>query len=393
MKRTSCSRLAVAVVLSSALAVALAPARVAFAAPGSVTLSASATAVSFGASVRLSGQISPAASGETIDIIDATGAVVAHATSDATGSYTASFSPSATVTVHADWQGSVSPDVTIAVRVVVTVDLGAVRLFDRARVRGTVAPIIPGATVDVTLTRGGNVVATKSPAMGAAGRFQAMFPIERPGIYRVHAAFADPDHLRGTAFDGPRTTPLPSLQSGASGTFVVLLERRLVELHYRLVAVDRTYDDRTADAVLAFRKVQRMPRLTTVDPAVWRALADPIVPKPRGSARDFHIEIDQTRQVLYTVKDGSITNIIHVSTGKQSTPTPDGSFFVFSKLAGFSSEGLYYPSFFDGARAIHGWTDVPAYPASHGCVRVPYWNAQWIYGLAPIGTKVLVYHE
>ena len=102
--------------------------------------------------------------------------------------------------------------------------------------------------------------------------------------------------------------------------------------------------------------------------------------------------VDQSRQVLYTVLDGSVTNIMHVSTGKASTPTRDGSFSVTSKLAGYSDHQLYYPSFFDGSRAIHGWPDVPTYPASHGCVRVPYWNAKWIYGLAAIGTRVIVYH-
>ncbi|HEX9123799.1 MAG TPA: L,D-transpeptidase, partial [Actinomycetota bacterium] len=80
-----------------------------------------------------------------------------------------------------------------------------------------------------------------------------------------------------------------------------------------------------------------------------------------------------------------------VSTGANGA-THDGAFRVYRKLAGFSPNRLYYPSYFDGLRAVHGWTEVPAYPASHGCVRVPYWNAQWIFGLATLGTPVIVYH-
>jgi peptidoglycan hydrolase-like protein with peptidoglycan-binding domain len=193
--------------------------------------------------------------------------------------------------------------------------------------------------------------------------------------------------------DGPRSTPLPTLRMGSRGVFVGLLERRLASLHYRLVGIDRSFDLRTADAVMAFRKVQRMQRTTVVDASVWRRLADPIVPHPRVKTGGFHIEVDQTRQVLYTVDDGAVTNIMHVSTGKPSTPTRDGSFFVDRKLAGYSAHLLYYPSYFDGNRAIHGWPDVPSYAASHGCVRVPFWNAQWIFGLTPIGTRVVVYHE
>ncbi|HZD16720.1 MAG TPA: L,D-transpeptidase family protein, partial [Actinomycetota bacterium] len=187
-------------------------------------------------------------------------------------------------------------------------------------------------------------------------------------------------------------TPLPRLRAGSAGLFVRLLERRLVELHYRLAgARDGDYDRRTADAVIAFHKVQRMERTTTVDAATWRALADPRRPRPRVEGGGIHIEVDQTRQVLYTVEAGRITNVLHVSTGAGGA-TRDGSFRVYRKLAGFSPNHLYYPSYFDGLRALHGWTEVPTYPASHGCVRLPYWNAKWVFRLATYGTRVIVYH-
>lgn len=364
----------------------------ALAAAGAVTLSASATTIDFGGSVRLTGEISPPAGGQAVDIVDVNGALLITTTTGGAGGFSASLSPRSNATLHAVWGNEVSPDVSIGVRAIVTVHLGSVRLFDGAAVRGTVAPAVAGATVAVTLTRDGKAVADRSAEIGAAGGFRTTFPIEEPGTYRVRAAFADLDHLRGTASDGPVSTPLPSLGPGSSGTFVLLLERRLVDLHYRLVDIDRRYDFRTADAVIAFRKVQRMLRVSTVDAGVWRALAHPLRPQARSSTNGFHIEVDQTRQVLYTVRDGSVTNIMHVSTGKPSTPTRDGSFSVTSKLAGYSDHLLYYPSFFDGNRAVHGWPDVPTYAASHGCVRVPYWNAQWIYGLAAIGTRVIVYH-
>ena len=364
----------------------------ALAAAGPVTLSASAGTIDFGGSVGLTGQISPPAGGQAVDIVDVAGAVLASTTTNAGGDFAASVSPNANVTLHAVWGNEVSPDVSIWVRALVTVHLGPVRVFDRAVVRGTVTPAVAGATVAVTLTRDGKPVADRSAIMGPAGGFRTTFTIEDPGTYRVRAAFADPDHVRGTAIDGPASTSFPSLGVGSSGPFVLLLERRLVELHYRLVDVDQRYDFRTADAVLAFRKVQRMLRVSTVDAGVWRALASPLRPRARSSTKGFHIEVDQTRQVLYTVRDGSVTNIMHVSTGKPSTPTRDGSFSVTRKLAGYSGHQLYYPSYFDGDRAIHGWPDVPTYAASHGCVRVPYWNAQWIYGLAAIGTRVIVYH-
>jgi DNA-binding transcriptional LysR family regulator len=187
-------------------------------------------------------------------------------------------------------------------------------------------------------------------------------------------------------------TPLPSLASGATGTFVRLLESRLVELDYRLAGrTDGRYDFRTADAVVAFHKVQGMARSFAVSSSTWRRLAEPRVPQPRRTWRGFHVEVDQTRQVLYLVRDGEIDDILHVSTGANGA-THDGTFRVYRKLAGYSPNRLYYPSYFDGLRALHGWTEVPTYPASHGCVRIPYWNATWVYARVDLGDRVVIYH-
>jgi lipoprotein-anchoring transpeptidase ErfK/SrfK len=134
-----------------------------------------------------------------------------------------------------------------------------------------------------------------------------------------------------------------------------------------------------------------MERSDVVNEATWRRLASPIRPQARRTWQGFHFEVDQTKQVLYTVEDGDITNVLHVSTGAGGL-TRDGAFRVRAKLAGFSPNHLYYPSYFDGYRALHGWTEVPTYAASHGCVRIPYWNAQWVYGLADYGTPVVIYH-
>ena len=228
--------------------------------------------------------------------------------------------------------------------------------------------------------------------MRATGTFHTSFRVSLPGTYRARATFASSDLLAGSATSGAGTTPLPSLSQGDRNVFVKLLERRLRALRYHLTRVDTGFDFRTADAVIAFRKVQGMDRNSRVNSALWRALATPKRLHPRGSGHGFHIEINQTKQVVFTVRDGAVTGIIPTSTGKPSTPTYDGAFRVARKLAGYSEHGLYYPSYFDGNRAIHGWPDVPTYAASHGCSRVPMWTARWIYGMAPIGTRVLVYH-
>jgi hypothetical protein len=376
-----------------ALVVGLPVSALAQAAAQSITLEASAAKISFGDPVTLSGEVSPASAGETVQILDASDAVVATATTDAGGAFAVDVTPEATTTFRAA-VGSVASDaVTVRVRASLTASISPVRLFDDVIVRGTVKPARPGGRVEVELLLGGRSVATRRVAMGSTGRYRAAFTVETPGTYRARATFGADDLLVAKATTDAHATPLPSLSTGSHGAYVRLLEQRLVDLHYRLLDTDDgRFDFRTADAVIAFHKVQRMPRTSTVNAATWRALADPAEPKPRFTWRGLHFEVNQTLQVAIVVVDGDVTDIFHVSTGKPSTPTRDGRFRVYRKIAGYSPNRLYYPSYFDGNRALHGWPEVPTYAASHGCVRIPYWNALWVYGLADIGTRVAVYH-
>ena len=360
--------------------------------PSSVSLTASSKNVTFGEAITFAATVEPPAAGQPVSILDAGGTELASGTTGQDGTFQAAVEPRANLVAHASSLGVDSTSVDVGVRPILSLTSGPVRLFDGVTVRGTFRPIRPGLAVTIELQHRGDVVATKHPAMDERGRFHTTFRVPEAGSYRARAVLDAPDLLPGRAATQPSVTPMPDLAIGARGVYVGLLERHLVALHYHLAGVDDVFDFRTADAVMAFRKVQGMARTQDVDAAVWRALGSPRSFLPHSDADGFHVEVDQTRQVLATVQDGQVVAIIHVSTGKPSTPTRDGSFHVFSKLAGFSSKHLYYPSFFDGERAIHGWTDVPNYAASHGCVRVPYWIATWIFRFDPIGTPVLVYH-
>jgi lipoprotein-anchoring transpeptidase ErfK/SrfK len=47
--------------------------------------------------------------------------------------------------------------------------------------------------------------------------------------------------------------------------------------------------------------------------------------------------------------------------------------------------------YFKGGFAIHGYPSVPAYPASHGCVRIPMWIAPSLFDTNGFGTTVVVH--
>jgi len=94
--------------------------------------------------------------------------------------------------------------------------------------------------------------------------------------------------------------------------------------------------------------------------------------------------------VLFLVRDGEVQLIVPVSTGATGN-TPLGLWHVYSKVPGYNAKQMYYSSFFVGAFAIHGYASVPAYPASHGCVRIPLWAAIRVYSLIDYGTPVYIY--
>jgi hypothetical protein len=398
MVRVGAGSMVVAAAVAGALLVALAPP--ALAVGETITLDSSRTVMVFGQNTDLSGVIDPPTPGEEIQIVDADApaTVLASATTNAEGAYTTKLDddPDANVTVQAVWvsTGAASEAISLRVRPVVTSRLTRPRLFDKVRVHGSIDPPQPGDEVRVKLMRAGKVVAAKTVNTRNGGKnYKARFRVMDTGRYRGRARFDDEDHAPGLDLTRRRRAPLPPNQHmGKSGIYVRLLEQRLRALQYRTPSPDRNFDHRTADAVLAFHKVQHMSRVGSVSAASWRRLIDPIVPKPRNHNRPFHIEIDQTRQVLYVIRQGEIADIVHTSTGAGGA-THDGVFYVHRKIAGYSPNNLYYPSYFDGQRAVHGWPEVPAYPASHGCSRVPYWTAIWLHNIMPLGTQVRVYHS
>lgn len=181
-------------------------------------------------------------------------------------------------------------------------------------------------------------------------------------------------------------------------------ERRLGELGYWPGQVDGIWDLLSRDALVAFQKVEGRERTGKLIKAELRALADAGRPQPLEGG-PAHVEIDITRQVLFVVgEDGSVVKVLPVSTGseeyyfdqgeQQRAHTPRGRFTVGRKIEGWrrSTLGLlYYPSYFSGGVAVHGAPSVPAYPASHGCVRVPMFAAKELSEMMPVGMVVIVH--
>lgn len=209
-------------------------------------------------------------------------------------------------------------------------------------------------------------------------------------------AFVQPILARDTLPEElPAVSTYESLSSGSEGTLVSFLEARLTALHYPCGPVDGVYDYRTKDAVMAFEKVERLSRNGRVNAEVWQRLLSAQTPTPRRSEAGTRCEVDLSRQVLMMITDNKVWKVIHVSSGKLGTRT--GHFSIGAKYEGWvkcvTLDGeMYYPSYVVSRTAIHGYRSVPAYPASHGCVRVPVWTAVELYNQLPKGTTVDIYY-
>ena len=199
--------------------------------------------------------------------------------------------------------------------------------------------------------------------------------------------------------------PLPGLGRGDRGAHVAALEKKLSELHYFVGAVDDLYDQNTVYAVTAFQKVTGMERTgratDDVVAAVERTTSAPPALVPAGGAT--RVEIDLGRQVLFLYEGGNLSTILPVSSGSgarfcsegwcRRAVTNPGSFAVYRQARGWEKSplgSLYNPQYFDGGIAIHGATNVPASPASHGCVRIPMAAAEWFPSRVTKGTPVYV---
>jgi lipoprotein-anchoring transpeptidase ErfK/SrfK len=200
----------------------------------------------------------------------------------------------------------------------------------------------------------------------------------------------------GVAPTAPAAAPAitSTLDVGASGQQVQMVEQRLDQLHYFVGAVDGTYDDDTSEGVLAFQKTNNLDRTGKVDQATWQAMQTAKDPAPLVPGGGPHrVEVDLNRQVLFLYENGALSKIIAVSSGKDSTPTPTGDFAVYSQTQGWETSPLgelYNSQYFTGGYAIHGSPSVPSYPASHGCVRIPMTAADWFPNHVSIGTPVFV---
>jgi lipoprotein-anchoring transpeptidase ErfK/SrfK len=177
---------------------------------------------------------------------------------------------------------------------------------------------------------------------------------------------------------------------------VTSIQQRLVKLHYLPAdAITGRWDYRTSQAIMAFQAWQGLARDGDPGPLTRAALLTAAAPAPRQTGTGRVIEVFRAKGVTLLVNDSRLVRAVHSSSGKPGLQTPSGTYQVFRKERDSWSRPyrvwLPYASYFNGGIAFHGYSSVPSYPASHGCIRIPTSEAAFVYAFAKLGTRVVVY--
>lgn len=274
---------------------------------------------------------------------------------------------------------------------------GQVLAGTKYTVEGVVRPYVAGQKVKVLVTRHGRKVSTNEVSVkpdGSVGRFTLQRTASGHGTTRAQAVHDASAQMAAATSNSRRYRVVAArAKEGSRGLAVRVLQRGLAKKGY-VVGRRGVYDGRTARAVLAFRKITGMPRTYGANSTVFKKLARGAGTfKVRYPSHGRHVEGDLTHQVLALISGGKAVRIYPMSSGKPSTPTITGNFRVYMKEPGTNSHGMIYSSYFIRGYAIHGYVEVPIYPASHGCLRIPPPDAISVYNWINVGTPVDVYYR
>lgn len=118
-------------------------------------------------------------------------------------------------------------------------------------------------------------------------------------------------------------------------------------------------------------------------------------PDPSKQERRVVVDLSAQRATLY--RDGKVYMTSRVSTGKKGYATPTGEYVITNKHRHWTSNLYdasmpYFMRLNCGAFGLHQSNSVPSYPASHGCIRMPWKDAKAFFGVCEVGDRVTIQH-
>lgn len=208
---------------------------------------------------------------------------------------------------------------------------------------------------------------------------------------------------------------------GMTGTKVIALQDRLRTLGFDPGPSDGAFGPATERAVWAFEKfvlgTEVGAATGVVTNSMWEVISDDIEVRPRRANPGTHLEVLLPQQVAVLYIANQVRLITHISSGSgeewcdvvtvdnddgsQSDQgicgvavTPGGVFHFERRVDGWRNSKLgrlYNPVYFNYGIAVHGASNVPDEPVSHGCVRIPMHIAEYFPSLVTDGDLVYVF--
>lgn len=226
----------------------------------------------------------------------------------------------------------------------------------------------------------------------------------------------------------PLSIPLTrTLRKGDTGDDVKRVQQRLKDLGFDPGVIDGVYGGNTIMSVWAFQSlVMKMTRDTVTDfvtPIAWDIMRGDVTIAPRRKeSTPTHVEIYLPEQAMVVFKDDKPLLVTHISSGSNEdwceavkidpgeegnttdqqieigvcgkSYTPGGVYYFYSRKVGIRESQLgsmWNPVYFNYGIAVHGALNVPNFPASHGCIRIPIYISEYFPSLVQYGDRVFVF--
>ncbi len=218
----------------------------------------------------------------------------------------------------------------------------------------------------------------------------------------------EPEQVHRVVVDGPQHAWLTPWIAAPGFVRTAHVQQVLAEAGFYRGEVDGLESRALDAAIIAFHKAtdrERDAEWSVGDElAAMRWTAD-VPDRPDEPDR---VEVDLDRQLLYLFLDGTLEAVLPVSSGNgrpyrhpygyrvDAALTPEGDFTFVRRIDGLRRAPLgvlYRPWYFKGGFAVHGSPSVPPWPASHGCIRVTNWDADFLAESLEIGMPIHVWSE
>ena len=97
----------------------------------------------------------------------------------------------------------------------------------------------------------------------------------------------------------------PTLKIGSNGQNVIILQKKLQELGFKITSVDGVFGKETQNAVIAFQKSKKLNATGVVSNSTWRALRDTKSPQPEVKTtfgKQYLLDAGKAKKLIATAK-------------------------------------------------------------------------------------------